>query len=102
MSEVVIGTSLIWFGWFGFNGGSELAVNSRAVNALIVTNLAACSGGIVWMVMEMILNRTYKMSLLGFCSGCIAGMVAITPAAGFVPPASSLIFGLVGMKDKFY
>ena len=70
------------FGWFGFNGGSALAANLRAAQACIVTNLAASVGGLTWMLWDYRLER--KWSAVGFCSGAIAGLVAITPGSGFV------------------
>jgi Amt family ammonium transporter len=73
ISDVFLGTALLWFGWFGFNGGSELAIDSRAVNALIVTNLSACVGGLAWMITDMIWNKKRKMSLNCFCAGAVAG-----------------------------
>jgi hypothetical protein len=79
---VVLGTVFLWFGWFGFNGGSALGANLRAVQACIVTNLAASVGGLTWMLMDYRLER--KWSVVGFCSGAVAGLVAITPASGFV------------------
>ena len=81
-SYVVIGTAFLWFGWFGFNGGSTLAANLRAANACIITNLSASVGGLTWMLWDYRLER--KWSVVGFCSGAIVGLVAITPASGFV------------------
>ncbi|KAH8112512.1 ammonium transporter [Phellopilus nigrolimitatus] len=81
-SYVVLGTVFLWFGWFGFNGGSALSANLRAVQACIVTNLAASVGGLTWMFWDWRLER--KWSAVGFCSGAIAGLVAITPGSGFV------------------
>ena len=94
MSNVVLGTVLIWFGWFGFNGGSALAANTRAVLACVVTMLAASFGGIVWVLLDFRVEK--KFSPLGFCAGVVAGLVTITPACGFVSPASSIVFGVVG------
>ena len=96
VSDIFLGTSLLWFGWFGFNGGSEVAINSRAINALVVSNISASFGGLSWMFTEMAFNRTSKMSLVGFCCGAIAGLVCITPASGFVSPHYALIFGILG------
>lgn len=79
---VVLGTVFLWFGWFGFNGGSALSANLRAAQACVVTNLAASVGGITWMLWDYRLER--KWSAVGFCSGAICGLVAITPASGFV------------------
>ena len=81
-SYVVLGTVFLWFGWFGFNGGSAISANLRAVQACIVTNLAASVGGITWMLWDYRLEK--KWSAVGFCSGAISGLVAITPASGFV------------------
>ena len=82
MTYVILGTVFLWFGWFGFNGGSALSANLRAVQACIVTNLAASVGGLTWMFWDYRLER--KWSAVGFCSGAIAGLVAITPGSGFV------------------
>lgn len=90
----VIGTALLWFGWFGFNGGSALSANLRAVEALVVTNLAASTGGITWMLLDWRLER--KFSAIGFCSGAISGLVAITPGSGYVSAYYSIVFGVVG------
>ncbi|KAI9321516.1 ammonium transporter AmtB-like domain-containing protein [Dichotomocladium elegans] len=94
MSNVVLGTAFLWFGWFGFNGGSALAANMRAGMACVVTNLAAATGAITWMAMDYRIQR--KFSALGFCSGAVAGLVAITPASGFVGPAPSVAIGFIG------
>ena len=79
---VILGTVFLWFGWFGFNGGSALSANVRAASACVVTNLAASVGGITWMLWDYRLER--KWSAVGFCSGAVSGLVAITPASGFV------------------
>jgi len=89
IADVFLGMTFLWFGWFGFNGGSELAINSRAVNAIVVSNLAASTGGLSWMFTEMLVKRTKKMSLNSFCCGAISGLVTITPASGFVAPVYS-------------
>ncbi|KHN97286.1 ammonium permease [Metarhizium album ARSEF 1941] len=94
VTNVVLGTVFLWVGWFGFNGGSALAMNLRAVMACYVTNLAASCGGIVWVLLDYRLER--KWSTIGFCSGAISGLVAITPAAGFVSPWAALVVGLLG------
>ncbi|KAI8868069.1 ammonium transporter [Ramicandelaber brevisporus] len=93
MSNVVLGTSLLWFGWFGFNGGSALAANVRAVMACVVSCLSAATAGLTWVLLDFRYEK--KLSMLGFCSGVIAGLVGITPAAGFVSPASSIAIGFV-------
>jgi Amt family ammonium transporter len=92
-SYVVLGTVLLWFGWFGFNGGSALSANLRAAQACIVTNLAASVGGLTWMLWDWRLEK--KWSTVGFCSGAIAGLVAITPASGFVGSPAAVAFGFV-------
>ncbi|GJN93542.1 hypothetical protein Rhopal_006599-T1 [Rhodotorula paludigena] len=93
VSHVVLGTALIWFGWFGFNGGSELAMNLRSVQAGIVTNIAAAMGGLTWMFLDYIYTRKY--SAVSLCSGILAGLVGITPAAGFVGAPAALAIGFL-------
>ncbi|KAF9240407.1 ammonium transporter AmtB-like domain-containing protein [Melanogaster broomeanus] len=83
----------LWFGWFGFNGGSALSANLRATEACIVTNLAASVGGLTWMLWDWRLER--KWSVVGFCSGAIAGLVAITPGSGFVGAPAAVLFGFM-------
>ncbi|SDC15051.1 ammonium transporter, Amt family [Terribacillus halophilus] len=90
----LIGGALLWFGWFGFNVGSELAFDDVAMYAFINTNTAAAAGVLGWMIIEWVVNK--KPTLLGAVSGAIAGLVAITPAAGFVSPLSSIPIGLIG------
>ncbi|KAI0682436.1 ammonium transporter [Cytidiella melzeri] len=92
-SYVILGTVFLWFGWFGFNGGSALSANLRAVQACIVTNLAASVGGLTWMFWDWRLER--KWSAVGFCSGAISGLVAITPASGFVGSPAAVLFGFM-------
>jgi len=92
-SYVVLGTAMLWFGWFGFNGGSALSANLRAAQACIVTNLAASVGGLTWMLWDWRLER--KWSAVGFCSGAIAGLVAITPGSGFVGAPAAVAFGFL-------
>ncbi|KAI8615135.1 ammonium transporter 1 [Chytriomyces sp. MP71] len=89
---VYIGTAMLWFGWMGFNGGSSTAANSRGVNAAFASNLAACMGGLVWMVLDTLVNKK-KNSMIGFCTGAVAGLATITPGSGFVQPGFGLIFG---------
>lgn len=88
---VLIGTGLLWFGWFGFNGGSALGANSLAVSAFFTTNIAAASAGLSWMFFDVI--RGKKPSVLGFCIGAVVGLVAITPGAGFVAIPQSIFIG---------
>ncbi|PVH71929.1 Rh-like protein/ammonium transporter [Cadophora sp. DSE1049] len=91
MTNAMLGMLLVWFGWFGFNAGSELKANMRAVSTFIATNIAACSGGVAYTLLERMAGQ--KWSGLGFCTGAFAGLVAITPGAGYVPPWAALIFG---------
>lgn len=91
---VLIGTGLLWFGWFGFNAGSAVGATSLAVNAFGTTTTAAASAGLTWMFFDVIKGK--KPSVLGFCIGAVVGLVAITPAAGFVGIPQSIIVGLVG------
>ncbi len=88
-----LGAGLLWFGWFGFNAGSQLAADGVAASAFLVTNTAAAMGALSWMFAEWIHSK--KPTLLGIASGVVAGLVAITPAAGFVNLPASLIIGLV-------
>ncbi|KAG9225593.1 hypothetical protein CCMSSC00406_0003096 [Pleurotus cornucopiae] len=92
-SYVVLGTVFLWFGWFGFNGGSALAANLRAAMACVVTNLAASVSGLTWMLWDYRIER--KWSTVGFCSGAIAGLVAITPGSGFVGAPAAVLFGFM-------
>jgi Amt family ammonium transporter len=87
------GAGLLWVGWFGFNAGSAVAADGRAGLAMAVTHIAAAAGAFAWMLAEWVVRG--KPSLLGLCSGLVAGLVAITPAAGFVSPRSALVFGVV-------
>ncbi|MBP2132535.1 Amt family ammonium transporter [Methanomicrobium sp. W14] len=88
----LLGGALLWFGWFGFNAGSELAANGIAANAFVVTNTAAAAGALAWMAASWIHG---KPSSLGMISGAVAGLVAITPAAGFVDAMSAIVIGIV-------
>jgi Amt family ammonium transporter len=93
LSLAVIGTGLLWVGWFGFNGGSALSAGSRAAMAIVVTHLAACAGAIAWMCLEWWTRG--KPSVLGMISGAVAGLGTITPASGFVMPMHGLIIGVM-------
>ncbi len=104
---VLIGTGLLWFGWFGFNAGSALAANSLAVSAFLTTNTAAGAAGLSWMFYDVIKGK--KPSVLGFCIGAVVGLVAITPGSGFVGIPQSIVIGVVsaiisniavGIKEK--
>src|SRR5215210_2600876 len=90
---VLIGTGLLWFGWFGFNAGSALGANALAVSAFATTNTAAAAAGLSWMFFDVL--RGKKPSVVGFCIGAIVGLVAITPAAGFVAIPQSIFIGVV-------
>ncbi|MDD5595583.1 MAG: ammonium transporter [Candidatus Omnitrophica bacterium] len=90
---VALGTALLWFGWFGFNAGSALAANAVAVNAFVVTNAAAAAAGLTWALLEWIRNG--KPTVFGTVTGSIAGLATVTPASGFVSPASALIIGML-------
>ncbi len=89
---VVLGASILWFGWFGFNAGSSLAADGAAANAFVTTNTAAAMGALAWMTMTW--WRGGAPSVVGAASGAVAGLVAITPAAGFVGPMAALLIGL--------
>jgi len=90
---IVLGTALLWFGWFGFNAGSALAANGLAVNAFVVTNTAAAAAGLSWALIEWIHNG--KPTMFGAASGAVAGLVAITPAAGFVSVVPAIAIGIL-------
>lgn len=94
LTFTMIGACVLWIGWFGFNGGSGLAANERAVLAILVSQIAAAAAGCSWMACEWILRG--KPSLLGMVSGAVAGLVVITPASGFVEPLPALLMGLLG------
>jgi Amt family ammonium transporter len=89
---VALGAGLLWFGWFGFNAGSSLAANGLAANAFVATNISAAAAGFTWMIISWIHRRP---SLLGTVTGAVAGLVAITPAAGFVAPLAGIPIGII-------
>jgi ammonium transporter, Amt family len=89
----IIGTGLLWFGWFGFNAGSSLAANGLAVSAFVTTNTAAAAGTLAWLAASWIRHK--RPSLLGASAGAVAGLVGITPAAGFVTPMAAIVIGLI-------
>ncbi|MGQ9588915.1 MAG: ammonium transporter [Planctomycetota bacterium] len=95
----VLGAGLLWFGWFGFNGGSALASDGLAVGAFVATNTAAAAAGLVWMFLAW---RETKPSVLGIVTGAVVGLVAVTPAAGFVSPLAALAIGAVAAPVSFY
>lgn len=96
----VLGASMLWFGWFGFNAGSELGADGIAASAFLVTNIAAAIAALSWMIIEYVTYK--KFTLLGIASGIVAGLVAITPAAGFVDTKGALVIGLVAGLVGFY
>ena len=105
---VLIGAGLVWFGWFGFNAGSALTSGGLAASALVTTHIAAAVAGLVWVLIEWVVVK--KPTALGFATGAVAGLVAITPGAGFVTPASAMIigavvpfisYGMIALKNKF-
>ena len=90
---VALGTALLWFGWFGFNAGSALAVNEITTLAFINTQIGGAFAGVTWMILEWQLKK--KPTLVGFCVGVVAGLATITPAAGFVTPQSAMVIGIL-------
>ena len=98
---VMLGTGLLWFGWFGFNAGSAGAANSLAITAFSTTNVAASAAGLSWILFDV--ARGKKLSALGFCIGAVVGLVAITPASGFVTVPVSIFIGVVaGATSNFF
>jgi Amt family ammonium transporter len=91
LTYTVLGAGLLWFGWFGFNAGSALGANALAANAFVVTNIAAAMGALTWMTVSWL--RHGHPSVLGAAAGAVAGLVAITPASGFVSPSSAIVIG---------
>jgi len=96
----IIGTGLLWFGWFGFNAGSALGATNLAVSAMIVTNISACVGMMTWILMDKL--QTGKPTLLGSLSGAIAGLAAITPAAGYVNITAAIIIGFIAAICAYF
>ncbi|WP_139957291.1 ammonium transporter [Flavicella sediminum] len=91
---MILGAALLWFGWHGFNGGSAYAANGIAASAILTTNVAACIGGLVWLIIEWKIVK--KPTLIGVASGAVSGLVAITPAAGYVDVSGALAIGAIG------
>jgi Amt family ammonium transporter len=100
LTYTLLGTALLWFGWFGFNAGSALAANSLAANAFLVTNTAAAAAAISWIIVEWIFSG--KPTTLGMATGAVAGLVAITPASGFVDVIGSIIIGALVSPICFF
>ncbi|MFH1403895.1 MAG: ammonium transporter [Candidatus Altiarchaeota archaeon] len=93
ITMVILGASILWFGWFGFNAGSALAANGLAAHAFVVTNTAAAAAAISWMLVSW--SRDKKPSSMGIVTGAVCGLVAITPAAGFVSPLAAIVIGAI-------
>ena len=93
LTMTIIGAALLWFGWFGFNAGSALGANGLAVNAFVTTNTAAAAAALAWVIIEWL--KQGKPTMLGAASGAVAGLVAITPAAGYVEPWAAIVIGLI-------
>lgn len=91
---IILGAALLWFGWFGFNGGSSLAANDVAVQAIVNTNMAAAGAAVSWMLVDWV--RRGKPSAVGIAIGAVAGLVAITPAAGYVNTMAAILIGVIG------
>ena len=89
----ILGAALLWFGWFGFNAGSAIAANGLAASAFVTTNTAAAAGALAWLFVSWIHG---KPTSLGFVSGAVAGLVAITPSAGYVTPMAAIVIGAIG------
>jgi Amt family ammonium transporter len=96
----ILGTGLLWFGWFGFNAGSALAVNGLAASAFVATHVSAAAGALSWLAIEW--RHRGNPTTLGAASGAVAGLVAITPAAGFVSPMAAVIIGLIAGLVCYY
>lgn len=97
---VLLGIGILWFGWFGFNAGSALSAGSLATVAFVATAVAACGAGLTWMVMEWVLRG--KPTAIGVASGFLAGLVGITPAAGFVTPVAAILIGSITAVCCFF
>lgn len=100
LTYTTIGTALLWFGWFGFNAGSKLAVDALTANAFVSTHMCAAAGLLTWAGIEWITRG--KASVLGACSGAVAGLVCITPACGVVTPAAAILLGIIAGAICFF
>ena len=96
---VLIGAALLWFGWFGFNAGSALGANGLAGSAFVTTNFAAAGAVVAWAILEII--KSGKPTAVGVATGAVVGLVAITPAAGFVTPMSAILIGIIGASVSY-
>jgi ammonium transporter, Amt family len=97
---VLLGIGLLWFGWFGFNAGSALAADGLAAVAFVGTAVSSCAGGLMWLILEWVLRQ--KPTAVGIASGFLAGLVGITPAAGFVAPLGAIMIGLITATCCFF
>jgi Amt family ammonium transporter len=96
----MVGTGMLWVGWYGFNAGSALAADGIAANAFTTTTLAAAVAGFVWAMAEYAVKG--KPSILGYCSGIVAGLVVVTPACGFVEPSGAIVIGIAAGLVPFF
>ncbi len=99
MTMCAIGTGMLWVGWYGFNAGSAVAADSVAANAFTTTTIATAVASFVWAMAEYVLRG--KPSILGFCSGAVAGLVVVTPACGFITPSGAIVIGIVAGTVPF-
>jgi len=97
---ILMGTVLLWIGWYGFNAGSALQLNMQAINAFFTTTIAACAGLMTWVVLEQIFKS--QVSLSGICTGSICGLVGITPGTGYVTVLGSVLIGVISAISSFY
>jgi ammonium transporter, Amt family len=97
---ILLGTGLLWFGWFGFNGGSALASGGLAVTAFGTTQISAAAAALMWVILEWVLRG--KPTAVGIATGAVAGLVGITPAAGFVKPVAAILIGLITSTACFF
>lgn len=97
---VVIGTALLWLGWLGFNGGSGLAADGLAASAILITNIAASAAALTWVILDWVINK--KPTVIGFCTGVVAGLVAITPAAGSSGVLGAFVIGVAAGSICFF
>jgi ammonium transporter len=95
----LIGAAMLWFGWFGFNAGSSLAADGIAASAFVATNMAAAAAALVWPILDKVINK--KATILGAATGAVVGLVAITPASGYVNPAGALAIGAIASAICF-
>jgi len=97
---VVIGAALLWFGWFGFNAGSGLAADGLAISAFLATHVATATAAFTWALLDWTISK--KPTVIGICTGAVAGLVAITPAAGFVGILGAVVIGIVGITGLLF